>query len=162
MRTILFFAFAIFLAGCAGSSENKPSRSLQQELKNFPGAQSGQQRFVIYLPERTEAETQNLNVELLAGKSLDVDCNKHGLQGELQTQSLQGFGYDYYVLRTDGNVYSTKMGCPDNTLRREFITVPSTRVNYNHKLPIVVYAPAGYEVRYRVWNGGVLQAAAVQ
>lgn len=28
---------------------------------------------------------------------------------------------------------------------------------YNSRLPIVVYAPKGYGVRYRFWNAGVIR-----
>ena len=35
---------------------------------------------------------------------------------------------------------------------KKFVTAPSLLVPYNSRLPIVVYVPEGYEVRYRIWN----------
>jgi ecotin len=35
---------------------------------------------------------------------------------------------------------------------KTFVTASPLYVPYNSRLPIVVYAPAGYEVRYRIWQ----------
>jgi len=52
---------------------------------------------------------------------------------------------------------STKMACPpDEQPKQTFVAVRSQQalVRYNSKLPLVVYVPEGFEVRYRVWQAG--------
>ncbi len=158
MRIITIAFISICFAACTGASK-KIARAVQQELKHYPAEQAGQQRFVIYLPQKTAAEEKELSVELIAGKMMQIDCNQHGLQGEILEQTIPGMGYDYFALRTDGTVFSTKMGCPDNSLRTEFVSAQSKTVSYNARLPLVIYTPAGYELHYRIWNAGVIQKA---
>jgi ecotin len=35
---------------------------------------------------------------------------------------------------------------------KAFVTAAPLHVRYNSRLPIVVYVPSGYEVRYRIWS----------
>lgn len=53
---------------------------------------------------------------------------------------------------------STLMACPpDSPKREEFVRANAPELaglRYNPKLPIVVYVPAGTEVRFRVWSAG--------
>jgi ecotin len=34
----------------------------------------------------------------------------------------------------------------------QFVTAAPLLIRYNSRLPIVVYAPLGYEVKYRIWS----------
>jgi ecotin len=49
------------------------------------------------------------------------------------------------------------MACPPGEEKRQvFVQVRGDNMllRYNSKLPIVVYAPTGFEVRYRIWAAG--------
>jgi ecotin len=52
---------------------------------------------------------------------------------------------------------STKMACPPGEGKTEaFVAVRGEGFlqPYNSKLPVVVYVPDGFEVRYRIWTAG--------
>ncbi len=46
------------------------------------------------------------------------------------------------------------MACPDDSRKQAFVQVGGEPqlVRYNSKLPLVIYAPADMEVRYRIWS----------
>lgn len=125
--------------------------SQEKELKPFPKAWKGVERFVIQVPAK-DAE-DNYQVEIMAGKTLKVDCNHHGLIGSWAAKDVKGWGYTYYQYTSTGKTRSTLMACPDKTLQDKFIF--STKlVRYNSKLPIVVYVPKGFSVKYKIWERG--------
>ena len=48
---------------------------------------------------------------------------------------------------------STLMAPPPGTSdAKRFVTAAPLRIAYNSRLPVVVYVPQGYEVRYRIWE----------
>lgn len=122
-------------------------------LKPYPAAAEGMKRHIIELP--VQDNEANFKVELIAGKTLEVDCNRQRLSGHWQEQSVKGWGYSYYELQQAGQAASTLMACPDADGKREQSFVPiggeAMLVRYNSKLPLVIYAPADMEVRYRIW-----------
>ncbi len=67
---------------------------------------------------------------------------------------MQGWGYTYYELGQVGPAVSTLMACPDDSRKQAFVQVGGEPqlVRYNSKLPLVIYAPADMEVRYRIWS----------
>lgn len=131
-------------------------------LKPYPAAMQGFERHVIELPQQPDEES--LKVELIAGKTQTVDCNQQRLAGQWQQKTVQGWGYDYYVLDRVGPGMSTLMACPDDTRRQAFVPVAGEvpLLRYNSKLPVVIYAPTGVEVRYRLWSAGASQPASVR
>ena len=136
-------ACALPLAACAATPE---------ALKPYPAAAAGYQRHVIDLPaQANEAEHK---VELIAGKTLEVDCNQQRLGGQWQEKTVEGWGYNYYELGQVGPAMSTLMACPDGSRKPAFVRVGGEPqlVRYNSKLPLVIYAPADVEVRYRIWS----------
>lgn len=146
-------ACTLSLAACADTPE---------ALKPFPEAAAGYQRYVIHLPPQTnEADFQ---VELIAGKTLEVDCNRHRLSGQWQEKTVEGWGYTYYELSSVGPAASTLMSCPDASRQQAFVKVGGEPllVRYNSKLPVVVYAPDDVEVNYRIWAASGSQAASRQ
>ncbi len=124
-----------------------------EDLKAFPEAQTGFERHVIRLPELDNEDERK--VELMPGKTIEVDCNRHWFGGDWSRESIPGWGYSYFLLAGISGPASTMMACPpDEPERMEFVRVqiPEPIVGYNSRLPLVVYAPSGVEVRYRIWS----------
>jgi ecotin len=126
------------------------------DLSPYPEAKAGQKQHVIVLP--TEENEEQLKLELIVGKTMEIDCNHHMFGGELDEETAEGWGYNYYVLEDLGNGASTMMGCPDDTKRETFVrSTDQELVRYNSKLPIVVYTPEDVELHYRVWRADAEQ-----
>jgi ecotin len=124
------------------------------ELKAFPAAQEGMERFVIALPHKERGEEDDFRVELIAGKTLMTDgVNLVRLGSRIETRNLEGWGYTYYEVTGSSQTISTMMAPPEGSPQVEtFVTAAPLLVRYNSRLPIVIYAPAGYAVRYRIWR----------
>lgn len=125
-----------------------------EDVAPYPKAESGFSRQVIQLPQKNQE--QDYKVEILAGKTLTVDCNQQRLGGNLQEQTLEGWGYSYYRLEQVTGPMTTLMACPDGKSHRAFVPVigDGFMLRYNSKLPIVIYTPKDVEVRYRIWSAG--------
>jgi ecotin len=124
------------------------------QLKAFPAAKEGTERFVILLPEKDrQAETQ-FKVELFAGKEMLTDgVNIMRLGNTIETKPLTGWGYTYYEVTGSGQTASTLMAPPENTPKvKKWVAAPSLLIDYNSRLPIVIYAPTGYIIKYRLWQ----------
>jgi len=84
----------------------------------------------------------------------------------VEKRTAQGWGFDYYVVGPFGQAASTMMACPPGEpKRREFVaalTPELESLRYNSKLPLVIYAPTGAEVRYRIWTAGAVADAVAQ
>jgi ecotin len=122
----------------------------RDQLRHYPKSITGHERFV-YVPEPRENE-DDFGIELFGGKTMEIDCNRHRLAGSIVPRTVEGFGYDYYVLETTGMVTATRMGCPTKSKRQAFVSAKPITIRYNSKLPVVVFAPQGYSVRLRVWS----------
>jgi ecotin len=123
-----------------------------EDVAPYPKAEDGFVRQVIHLPK--QAQEESFKVEILAGKTLTVDCNRQRLGGSLEEKTLEGWGYSYYRLDKVSGPASTLMACPDGKTRKDFVPVVGDGfvLRYNSKLPIVIYAPKDVEVRYRLWS----------
>lgn len=128
-------------------------------LESYPSSIKGYDRYVLLLTPRGKTQQQftDLKVEIIPGVVKKVDCNKHGLVGKIEKKTVEGYGYDYYMYKSEGKYYSTRMGCPDNSLESKFITGETEIIDYNDKMPVVIYVPNGFEIRYRVWEAPALQ-----
>ncbi|WP_392559249.1 serine protease inhibitor ecotin [Orbus mooreae] len=154
MSTVALSVFAVMLAGCSANNDKTvvTVKSIN-EIAPYPQAEEGYTRSIIYLPELKNE--QNAKVELMIGKDMLVDCNLHRLSGSISQQELKGWGYQYYVVNSNNNGISTLMACPlDVKEKMEFVTINNNLdlINYNSRLPIVVYAPSDLKVKYRIWS----------
>ncbi|WPN49832.1 MULTISPECIES: serine protease inhibitor ecotin [unclassified Pseudomonas] len=128
----------------------------------FPKAESGFTRQVIHLAPQTRED--DFQVEILAGKTMTVDCNRPRLGGMLEEKNLEGWGYPFYRLEKVIGPMSTLMACPAGTSQQGFVPVVGDGflLRYNSKLPIVLYVPKDIEVHYRIWSASSKVEKAVQ
>lgn len=124
------------------------------ELEAFPPARDGMERFVIALPHKERGEEDDFRVELIVGKEMLTDgVNLVRLGNAIERRNLEGWGYPYYEVTGSSETISTLMAPPEGAPQvKAFVTAAPLQVRYNSRLPIVVYAPSGYEVRYRIWS----------
>lgn len=124
------------------------------QLKAFPPAGEGMIRYVITLP--AEKNEELLKVELQAGKNEMLDrANRYFFGGKLEKQTVDGWGYDYFILKSLGPMAGTLMAVdPDVPKEERFVTLGGDPqlLRYNSRLPLVIYVPKGVEVRYRIWQ----------
>lgn len=152
MKNASKFAAAVLSLACVSASAFAANTPLEK-VAPYPQAEKGMKRQVITLPE--QKDEAGYKVELLIGQTLDVDCNQHRLGGELESKTLEGWGYDYYVFDKATSPVSTMMACPDGKKTQKFVTAylgDNAMVRYNSKLPIVVYTPENIDVKYRIWK----------
>ena len=124
------------------------------ELKAFPAAEEGMTRFVIVLPEVERGPDNDLKVELIPGKVMmtdGVNLMRHG--SSIEPRPLQGWGYTFYEVVGQDVAMSTMMAAPEGADQKEaFVAGTPLLIRYNSRLPVVVYAPEGYEIHYRTWR----------
>jgi ecotin len=130
------------------------SGSDHTQLQAFPLADKGAERFVIVLPHKERGEEDAFNVEILVGKEMLTDgVNLIRLANTIERRTLDGWGYTYYEIVGSSDTITTMMAPPEGApLVKTFVTAPPLLVRYSSRLPIVVYMPDGYEVRYRIWR----------
>lgn len=127
-------------------------------LKAYPESLEGYDRYVLFLPEIKNSEKER-KVEITPGVTIEVDCNNHKLMGTFVEKNIEGWGYSYLIFESDGGIRSTRMACPDNSRRTELVTGATWQMNYNSRLPIVVFIPKkeNFSVQYSVWEAGDLK-----
>ena len=131
-------------------------------LEMFPKAKTGFKQVYIQVPIVENEE--NYKIELHVGKEALVDCNQHFMNGQLSELNLDGWGYTYFKVESDGAISSNKMACLDSKLELKFITLTPQLVRYNSKLPIVVYVPESFIVKYKIFKASdaLLDAKAIE
>jgi ecotin len=122
-------------------------------MKPYPPAEEGYKRMVIHLQSLADEDTSKL--EIIIGKTIKVDCNRHWFSGQVTEEIAKGWGFPYFVLKSVTGPTSTLMACPPDKKEQDtFVQVrgEGDLIRYNSKLPIVVYVPVDFEVRYRIWT----------
>ena len=125
-------------------------------MKAFPPAEEGMVRYVLQLPKQDDESI--FKVELMVGKTIQVDeKNRYFFGGHIEEETIKGWGYPRYNVSQLGPLAGTLMAVdPDAPKVARFIALGGEPfiIRYNSRLPIVVYAPEGAEVRYRIWSTG--------
>jgi ecotin len=132
-----------------------------EPLDAFPAAEDGMTRFVITLPQKERGEEESFKVEIIVGREMLTDgVNQLQLGNVIEPRTLKGWGYSYYMVTGSSSVLSTLMAAPEGEEKvKQFVSAPSVQVRYNSRLPIVVYVPDGFEVRYRIWQASEEKSA---
>ena len=143
----LFFLSQLMFIGSVFAAEHS-------ELKAFPAAKEGMERFVIVLPHKEREQETSFKVEISVGKEMLVDnVNLVRLANSIEPRILTGWGYTYYEVIGPSMSLSTLMAPPEGAeMVKKFVTATPLHIPYNSRLPVVVYVPKGYEVRYRIWQ----------
>jgi len=142
-NSILLLSILFVFTAAADESTN---------MEPYPAARDGFDRMVFRVPPAEDESARK--VEIIVGKTLPVDCNRTSFGGELERRVAEGWGYPYFVIEKIGGPMSTRMACPPEAEKSdEFVSVGGDGFlqRYNSKLPVVVYVPEGFEVRYRIW-----------
>ena len=125
-------------------------------MKAFPPAEAGMVRYILQLPKLDDESTSRL--ELIAGKTVQVDeANTYFFGGEIEKETIKGWGYTRYLVKKLGPMAGTLMGVDPNAPKVDrFIMLGGEPyiIRYNSRMPVVVYVPEGVEVRYRIWTTG--------
>ena len=123
-------------------------------MKAFPPAGEGMVRYVLQLPEQEDESA--FMVELIAGKTIEVDeGNRYFFSGTIKKETISGWGFPRYNVSKLGPMAGTLMAIDPNAPKvSRFIALGGEPylIRYNSRLPIVVYAPEGVEIRYRIWS----------
>ena len=123
-------------------------------MKAFPPAEAGMVRYILQLPELEDESTAR--VELIVGQTVQVDeANTYFFGGEIEKETIKGWGYTRYLVKKIGPMAGTLMGVDPNAPKVDrFITLGGDPylIRYNSRMPVVVYVPEGFEARYRLWT----------
>lgn len=123
-------------------------------MKAFAPAKEGMIRHVLQLPKQDDESA--FKVELIAGKTVQVDQeNRYFFGGKIETETIAGWGFPRYNVSELGPMAGTRMATDPNAPKvNKFVSLRGEPylIRYNSRLPIVVYAPEGVEVRYRIWS----------
>ncbi len=146
-------AYAKWLLICSLLFSSNQTFAASEDMKPFPPAEDGYKRMVIRLTPLANEDDNKL--ELIIGKKMKVDCNRHWFGGQLTEEVAEGWGFPYFVLKSVKGPASTLMACPPDKKDQEtFVQVQSDQglLRYNSKLPVVVYVPVDFDVHYRIWS----------
>ena len=131
----------------------------------YPAAAAGKTRHVILLPHKERGAEDDFKVEIVAGRTIDTDgVNTYRFGGEFRERDIPGWGFSYFEVDALGAPLSTRIApAPGTPTVKAFAPGPRMLVRYNSRLPLVVYAPEGTEIRWRLWRAeGQPQPAGVR
>lgn len=148
------------MAGVNAFAQKKAEKFEKLQIEMFPKAKEGYKQVYIQLP--IAKNESDLKVEVFVGVEKMLDCNNYSLMGEMKSQDLQGWGYNYYEVESKGETAGTLMGCLEQKPTKKFVTLQPEILRYNSKLPLVFYVPKDIEVRYRVLRPDTAMKKATQ
>ncbi|ASW73117.1 ecotin [Chryseobacterium piperi] len=150
----------VMMVGVNTFAQKKAEKFEKLEIEMFPKAKEGYKQVYIQLP--VAKNEQDLKVEFFVGTEKMLDCNNYFLMGSVKSQDLQGWGYNYYEVESNGETAGTLMACLDKKMTKKFVYIKPEITRYNSKLPLVFYVPKDLEVRYRVLRPDTAMKKAVQ
>ncbi|AZP11829.1 ecotin [Undibacterium parvum] len=149
LKTVKKFFGASLLVMCV-----MPISQAADNMQAFPAAEPGMLRHVLQVP--VQEDEAGFKVELIVGKTVEVDAhNRYFFGGQISTETIQGWGFERYLVKQIGPMAGTLMAIDPNAPKlARFVSLGGEPflIRYNSRLPIVVYVPAGTEVRYRIWS----------
>lgn len=133
------------------------------DLSAYPEPAAGERRWVIQLPgvlppshdPALSPDPRHWRVQLIVGQMAEVDCNATSFTARLRVWRAGSANSDAYRVDAVGPLVSTRMACPAGAARRRAFVPMAGKpyvVPYNASVPIVVYAPAPLELRWRLWK----------
>ena len=134
------------------------------DLSAYPAPAAGERRWVIQLPgvlppshdPALSPNPRDWRVQLVVGQMATVDCNAYSFNARLRAWRVSETTPQLFRVDDVGPLVSTRMACPPQQQRRQaFVTMAGKPyvVPYNASHPIVVYAPAALQLRWRLWKG---------
>lgn len=92
LSPLAFIACIVLSASAMGAEHPK--------LQAFPPAKECMERFVIVLQHKERREEDNLQAEIIVGKQMLTDgVNRVRLGNAIESRSLPGWGYAYYITK---------------------------------------------------------------
>jgi ecotin len=133
------------------------------DLSGYPAPAAGERRWVIQLPgvlppthdPALSPQPRDWRVQLIVGQLAQIDCNQHSFSGRLRHWRLADDKPMVFRVDNVGPMASTRMACPPGQPRRQaFVTMAGKPyvVPYAVSHPIVIYAPAAVQLRWRLWK----------
>ncbi len=144
-----FYAMTVLWIFCSTVSARAADN-----MKAFPPPEDGRVRYVLQVPKHEDESS--FKVELIAGKTVKIEKrNRYFFAGKIEVETIKGWGFPRYNVSKPGPMAGTMMAIDPNAPKvNRFISLGGEPylIRYNSRLPVVVYAPAGVEVRYRIWS----------
>ena len=133
------------------------------DLSGYPAPAAGERRWVIQLPgvlppthdPALSPQPRDWRVQLIVGQLAQIDCTQHSFSGRLRHWRLADDKPMVFRVDNVGPMASTRMACPPGQPRRQaFVTMAGKPyvVPYEVSHPIVIYAPAAVQLRWRLWK----------
>lgn len=129
-------------------AQKKTEKYKKLEIEMFPKAKAGYKQTYFQVP--IEENEEDLKIQLYVGYDAMVDCNHKWLDGNIETKTLKEWWFPYYEVESDGLVGTTAKGCGGQKETKKFIYLPSKIIEYDSRIPFVLYIPENMEVRYRI------------
>ena len=142
---ILFKILVVFCFPLISIGQNIESKI----QKLFPTPEKDYILQYITLPYVVSEE--NLKVEVYVGEDILSGYSSYTLNGEINEYTLEGYGYPYYIVKSEGLSLSSDAISFENNAKR-FVYMPTKLLSYNSQVPLVFYIPKNLKVRYRIYN----------
>lgn len=144
-KAIFIFLIAVFGGNIYAQNITRVNTDI------FPKSEKNQKKVVIEVPY--SSQDSNKKIEIFVGKEMETDkCNQYGLPGSFTKKDLKGWGYSYLTFNSTGNAVSTMKGCAESGTRTQFVNAAGYMADYNGRMPIVLYIPQGFTVRYKIYK----------